>query len=254
MAPPILLELRDDLRLAAGFLTRIPAGGVDRPDVARCLRVFPVIGALIGVATGLVYLALVRAGVPLLAAGAIAFLASAMLTGALHEDGLADMADGLGGYTRERRLEIMRDSRIGTFGALALVFSAIARVTALAALPPAIAIPTLAACGALGRASPAAISRWTPQARKDGLASAAGRPGLHVVVMAVFAALVIAAVCLPKTWFVAAIAATILSALAVRWLAMRQLGGYTGDVLGCAEQVTEVSLLLLFAAMAGGGA
>ncbi|GHE81317.1 adenosylcobinamide-GDP ribazoletransferase [Camelimonas fluminis] len=254
MVRSILLELRDDFQVAAGFLTRIPAGAVDKPDIARCLRVFPAIGALIGVATGLVYLGLANAGVPLPAAGAIAFLASAMLTGALHEDGLADMADGLGGYTRERRLEIMRDSRIGTFGALALVFSAIARVTALAALPLPMAIPALAACGALGRMSPAAISRWTPQARRDGLASSAGRPELHVVVSATIAALVIAAVCLPKTWFVAAVGMAIVSALAVRWLAMRQLGGYTGDVLGCAEQVAEMALLLLFAAMAGAAA
>lgn len=251
MVKPILLELRDDFQVAAGFLTRIPAGAVDRPDIARCLRVFPVIGALIGVATALVYLGLARAGVPLPAAAAIAFLASAMLTGALHEDGLADMADGLGGYTRERRLEIMRDSRIGTFGALALVFSAIARVSALIALPLPMAIPVLAACGALGRMAPAAISRWTPQARRDGLASSAGRPELHVVVSAVIAALVIAALCLPKAWFVAAIAVTLASALAVRWLALRLLGGYTGDVLGCAEQVAEMALLLLFAAMAG---
>lgn len=252
---PMLRELGNDLRLATAFLTRIPVGAVDGAGgaVARCLRVFPVVGALIGAGAGLVYLLLVQAGVPPLASGAIALLASAFVTGALHEDGLADVADGLGGYTRERRLEIMRDSRIGTFGGLALVFSAIAKVSALAALPLAFAIPALAVCGALGRAVPAAISRWTPPARTDGLASAAGRPELHVVVTGAVLAIVIAVALIPRNWLAATLAVTVASALAVRWLAMRQIGGYSGDVLGCAEQVAEIALLLTFAALAGGG-
>lgn len=244
----------DDLLLAASFLTRVPVRVSATPDMARCLRAFPLIGALIGAAMAMVYLGLAKAGVPALAAAAIAFLAHAMLTGAMHEDGMADMADSLGGYTPERRLDIMRDSRIGTFGALALVFGGIAKVTALAALPLGLALPALMACGAMARATPAAISRWTPQARKDGLASAAGRPKLHVVVTAILLALVIAALCLPRAWFVGGVLVVIASALAVRWLAMRQLGGYTGDVLGCAEQVAEIALLLLFAALARGAA
>lgn len=247
-----ITALVQDLRLGAAFLTRIPMGHMDpaSSNVSRCLRVIPLIGALIGALTGLVYVVLAQAGVPTLAAAAVAFLASAMLTGALHEDGMADVADSLGGYTRERRLEIMRDSRIGTFGGLALIFGAIAKVTALSSLPLPLAVPALAACGALGRGLMASLSRWTPQARTDGLASAAGRPSWHVAITAGLLACVLAALLLPHAWLAPALGVTILSAMAVRFLAMQQVGGYTGDVLGCAEQTTEIALLLLFAALA----
>src|SRR5436305_5565420 len=112
----------------------------------------PVVGARIGAAVGLLYLAMRAMGVPDLAAAALALGGSAILTGALHEDGLADVADGFGGgRTLESKLEIMRDSRLGTYGAMILLVSFAAKLSALAAIPDGHVIPSLIAAHALGR-------------------------------------------------------------------------------------------------------
>ena len=129
----------DDFKTAVAFLTRLPMphpDGAMPPNFVRAHRMFPVVGALIGAAVGLLCLGLRSIGVPDLAAAALALGASAILTGALHEDGLADIADGFGGgRTRESKLEIMRDSRLGTYGAMILLVSFAAKLSALAAIP-----------------------------------------------------------------------------------------------------------------------
>src|SRR4051812_14340659 len=115
---------RDDLIVAATFLTRVPLHAIVQPhdpraSLAQALRAFPLIGALIGLAAGLVYAAAGLLGLAPLAAALVAIGASIALTGALHEDGLADCADGFGGgRERDAKLAIMRDSRIGTYGVL----------------------------------------------------------------------------------------------------------------------------------------
>src|SRR3978361_2351288 len=118
-------EWLDDFKMATGFLTRLPAphpGGAGPPNSARAYRLFPLVGALIGLAMGVLCLALRQVGVPDLAAAALVLGAGALLTGALHEDGLADLADGFGGGRDvEGKLAIMRDSRIGSDGAIPLV-------------------------------------------------------------------------------------------------------------------------------------
>ena len=120
-------EWFDDFKTAVAFLTRLPMPhpqGPMPPNFVRAHRMFPVVGALIGAAVGLICLALRYLGVPDLAAAALALGASAILTGALHEDGLADVADGFGGgRDRAAKLEIMRDSRLGTYGAVVLMVS-----------------------------------------------------------------------------------------------------------------------------------
>ena len=125
------------LRWAWAFLTRLPGGahpGDDR-ELGRSVPWFPIVGAILGALSGTVYWALHGPlGAPLAAVLAVA--ASAAATGGLHEDGLADTADALGGATRERRLEIMKDSRVGVFGAMALVLSTLARVFAVSSLGP----------------------------------------------------------------------------------------------------------------------
>jgi adenosylcobinamide-GDP ribazoletransferase len=242
----------DDLRAGVAFLTRIPmplAGAPTPEGFARAQRVFPMIGAVIGAAVGLVYLALATIGVPAFAAAALALGAGAFLTGALHEDGLADVADGFGGgRDRARKLEIMRDSRVGTYGVLILLVSFAAKLAALAALPPRAVLPTLLAVHALARAPMTVMAATMPYARSDGLAATAGRPDRTTAATSVILALVIAFLALPWLEALAAGLVVAIGALGVATLAQRQIGGQTGDVLGAAEQVGETLALVLLAA------
>jgi adenosylcobinamide-GDP ribazoletransferase len=242
----------DDLRTAVAFLTRLPMPHPDGSmpaNFVRANRMFPVVGALIGIVVGMFYLGMLAAGVPNLAAAALALGASAILTGALHEDGLADVADGLGGgRDRAAKLEIMRDSRLGTYGALILMVSFVAKLSALAALPEAAVVPGLVAAHALARGVLPLMSTSLPYARKDGLAANAGRPDLRIAAIAGGLALAIALLSLPWIEALAAAVAAGASAAVVGILAQRQIGGQTGDVLGAAEQIGETAILVLLAA------
>ncbi len=210
---------------------------------------FPVVGGLIGLAIGLLCLALRHTGVPDLVAAALTLGASALLTGALHEDGLADVADGFGGGRDiEAKLAIMRDSRLGTYGAMALLVSFATKLSALAAIPDDYVVQTLVAAHALARGVLPAIALGLPYAREDGLARSAGRPDATTAMIAAALALVIAVLTL--SWGEALWAAVVagLGAFVVARLALRQIGGQTGDVLGGAEQVAETAILVLLAA------
>ena len=130
-----LQKLVTDLRIGISLCTRLPIGPIDavgEGDVARASWTFPIAGLLVGLTGAIAYWLAVRVNVAPLPAAALALAATLLLTGAMHEDGLADTADGLGGATREKKLEIMRDSRIGTFGACALAVSLMLRWSALA--------------------------------------------------------------------------------------------------------------------------
>src|SRR5882757_5942434 len=245
-------EWLDDFKTAVAFLTRLPMPHPQGPmpeNFVRAHRMFPVVGALIGAVVGLVCLALRAIGVPDLAAAALALGSSAILTGALHEDGLADVADGFGGgRDREAKLEIMRDSRLGTYGALILLVSFAAKLSALAAIPDGYVVQSLIAAHALGRGILPWMSMKLPYARKDGLAANAGRPDAATAAIAAALALVIALLSLS---FANALLAAIMaaaSAIGMGLLAKRQIGGQTGDVLGGAEQVAETAILVLLAA------
>ena len=174
---------------------------------------------------------------------AIGAVAAGMLaTGALHEDGLADTADGFGGGgTTGRKLEIMRDSRIGSFGALALMLALGLRVAALAALAdPGRAAAALVAAGMLGRGAMIGMMVALPRARPDGMAATLGPvpPGAAAIGLAVAAACVL----LPHG--ARALLAAVLAGALMVWLARRQIGGYTGDVLGATEQAAECAVLV----------
>ena len=242
----------DDLRTAAAFLTRLPVPFPEAaapPDLARAQRLFPVVGAAIGLAVGLCCLALREIGLPDLAAAALAAGAGALLTGALHEDGLSDVADGFGGgRDREAKLAIMRDSRLGAYGALVLMVSFVAKVSAIAVISDGYVVPGLIAAHALARGVLPAMSMNLPFARSEGLAREAGQPDSTVAATAFGIAFLIALLTL--SWghaFWAAVLAGV-SAAGIAWLAKRQIGGQTGDVLGAAEQVAEIAILLLLAA------
>ena len=224
------------------LLTRLPVHrlGLHRPAGA-CVWAYPVVGALVGGVGAAVLLLAQFARLPPLVAAAAAIGATILVSGGLHEDGLADTADGFGGGgTVARKLEIMRDSRIGSYGALALLFGVLLRVAALAGMPhPAWA---LVAAGALGRGAMLVPLAQLRPARGDGLASGmrdAGllRIGVGLVIAAAFA--------VPSP---AALLAAAAAGFGMAWLARRQVGGYTGDVLGATEQVAECAVLAVMAA------
>lgn len=242
--PPGLLS---ELHLAATFLTRVPlpdCGLLPPGSLARSMRVFPLVGAGIGLGAGLVF-ALAHAVLPPLAAALVAVLAGVLLTGALHEDGLADTADGLGARGgRDQRLAVMRDSRSGAYGVLALVFSIGLRGAALAAAPSALAgLGALVAAAAWSRALIPAAMQIMPPARADGLGAGAGLPDATIAATAAMLGIALALAGLGLTAPLA-----VLAALAAAWgvvvLARRQLGGFTGDVLGAIQQCAEAAMLL----------
>jgi adenosylcobinamide-GDP ribazoletransferase len=248
-------EWLDDFKTATAFLTRLPMPHPQGPmpqNFLRAHRMFPVVGALIGAAVGLLCLALRAIGVPDLTAAALALGGSALLTGALHEDGLADVADGFGGGRDiAAKLEIMRDSRLGTYGAVILLVSFVAKCSALAVIPDRDVVPGFIAAHALARGALPWMSINLPYARKDGLARNAGQPDGTTATIAAVLALVIALLSLSFANALCAALAAAASALGMALLAKRQIGGQTGDVLGGAEQVAETAILVLLAARLG---
>jgi len=249
---------RDEFFAALTFLTRLPLGRApaEAPllSLADTSWAFPVVGVAIGAIGGIAYMIASALALPALAAALIAVTATALVTGALHEDGLADTVDGFGGgASREAKLEIMRDSRIGTFGVLALIVSIGLRAVAIADIGTRWHVfLALIAAHALARGVLPWMAMSVPYARKDGLAANAGRPDAGIAAIAAVVAVAIALLVLP--WISALGAALLagLSGLGMARLAQRQIGGQTGDVLGAFEQIGEIVVLLVAAANIGG--
>ena len=238
-----------DLATALTLLTRLPMPARGEGRGARAAWAYPLAGALVGALSGGLGAVALAAGLPPGVAAGVVLATQAAVTGALHEDGLADLADGAwGGATRERRLEIMRDSRVGSYGALALVLTVGLRWSALATLPPlGLALAPVAA-GALSRAGMAGVMAALPHARPGGLSASVGRPGGLTAGLGAGVALVTAGLAIgPAAAFVAALA-TAAGAAGVAALAWAKLGGQTGDVLGAAQQVGEAAALMALAA------
>lgn len=236
-----------DLALAVGLLTRLPVPVQDATRGSRAAWAWPLAGAVLGGLSALAGGAAMALGLPAPVAALVALGALVMLSGGLHEDGLADTADGLwGGWTRQRRLEIMRDSRIGSYGVIALVLSLGLRAVALAPIFAAGALAALAAlivAAMVSRAAMAGVMAALPHARADGLAQAQGRPPLATVLLAAALASV-TAVALGGMAGVAAAGAAALAALVVARVAQDRIGGQTGDILGAAQQVAEIAALM----------
>jgi adenosylcobinamide-GDP ribazoletransferase len=247
----------DDIRASAGFLTRMPlewlgpAAGA-KPDFRRAARVFPVVGALVGIAGGAVLVIAVWLHIPPLVSAILAVLATMVVTGGLHEDGLADTVDGFGGgATAARKLEIMDDSRIGTFGVAAVVFSILFRVaalTSLMALGTFRAALVLVAAEAVSRAAMVRLWQELPAARLGGLAHETGPPDEQAMVVALVTGLAIAVILVwPAVGFWAAILAILLAVAATyifTRLSYREIGGRTGDTLGACQQIAAVAFLI----------
>ncbi|MCI0431690.1 MAG: adenosylcobinamide-GDP ribazoletransferase [Rhodospirillales bacterium] len=253
-AVPHWRPLIKDIRVALIFLTRLPLphdGTITGADLARATWANPLAGALIGAAGGFAYAIAFALHLPPLLSALFALAATILLTGALHEDGLGDVADGFGGgFARERKLEIMRDSRIGTYACLALVLSVAIRAAAVASLAtPAAAAAGLIAAHAGARAVIPTLMRLVPLARSEGLAAHTGEPPAA----AAFAALALGFVVLALSLGGAAVPAGLAgcgAAYAMGRTAKRHIGGRTGDVLGAAEQVAEAAILVTAAALA----
>jgi adenosylcobinamide-GDP ribazoletransferase len=243
-------DLVSDLATAITFCTRLPLGALSGDgDLKRASWALPVAGAIVGVVGALAYWVAFRLGVTPLSAAVIALLATSLLTGCLHEDGLADTADGFGGgASRERKLAIMRDSRIGTFGVCALIASFALRWSTLVTLADPIHVATaLIAAHIAARATLPAFMRFVAPARADGLSAQAGQPPLVSVVTAAVLAIVALGVTLPPLPAIVALIGLIIAGVFMAWLSTRQVGGQTGDVLGAVEQIGE-SVVLLTAA------
>lgn len=232
------------LRSALAFLTVLPVGGTPADGLGRAW--FPAVGLLLGaLAWGALWLGATLATPLLGAVAAVAVLAA--LTGALHLDGLADTADGiLGGATRERRLEIMRDPRVGSFGLVAVVLVLVGDVAALAAMGRWTALAALLAAAAMARLAMVAVLVWLPYVRARGLGTAAsrGRP---------LPDLALAAVCglLPVVldWRHGLLAAALVAIVAagIAALARSRVGGATGDVYGAVVEAGQLAALTAFA-------
>jgi adenosylcobinamide-GDP ribazoletransferase len=257
MSPVVSLgQLAADLRAGVLFCTRLPVPGaatITGTDIARAGWALPVAGAIVGLMAALVYGLARLADVPPFPAAGLTVVASLVVTGCLHEDGLADFADSFGASARERKLEIMRDSKIGTYGVCALFMSLLLRSAALASIAdPALAAPVLVAAHMAARAGMPLFMRLVPPARADGLSVGVGTPPRASATAAGLIGIVALAVGLGPAAGVCAFALIAVAFASLAWLSVRQIGGQTGDVLGALEQIGEIVVLLVAAANIGG--
>jgi len=237
------------LRTAGIFLTRVPLGDDPDQDLSAAVPWFPVVGAVVGLLAGGVYLGAAMV-LPAAAAAALAVTVAALVTGAFHHDGLADMADAFGGgWDTEQRLHILKDSRHGTYGVMALVCAVVIQVAAIGALPGLVGLAALVAAHTLGRAAAVALMGILRPAAGHGLGvdyTTAARRG-HIL-LAVGAGVGIGLLVLGPAAALCVLAAAAVVAV-VGALAQRKIGGLVGDVLGAAEQVAETAVLLTVAAL-----
>ena len=242
-------------RVALMLLTRLPVGriGDNVPDLAAVLWAFPLVGILVGGVIAGSYITLHLLGLPVFLAAILALTAGLIVTGGLHEDGLADCADGFGGgKARAQKLTIMKDSQVGSFGVLALIILMSARMAALTNLPATantiILIVTLAM---ISRLMMVFYLYVLPAARTNGLGNQASNPEL----VSVLAATVI---CIPALMYCGNVIVPSLitatgTALGFAWLAKRQVGGQTGDVCGACQLLSETAGWVIMAGMITSG-
>lgn len=240
-----LLRARD-VAQALSLLSRLPLPGIEFDRGARAAWAYPLAGVVIGGLAALGGALAQWVGLPLPLVALVALGLLVISTGALHEDGLADTADGLwGGWTRERRLEIMKDSHIGTYGVIALVLSLGARLAALWLLfgdGPATAAAALLASAALSRGVMPCVMAILRPARETGLSHSQGRPGLATAALGLGMACGLTILLTGAAGLWAVIWALIAACLVMR-IAYARIGGQTGDILGATQQITEIAVL-----------
>lgn len=263
MRTGIAMNFLFDLYRTLRFATRLPLPILAREDEDPIVSpdgfapAFATCGVFVGLAGGLVLALVALLGASPILASLLGVGSMVLLTGALHEDGLADCADGLGGgRTRERKLEIMRDSAIGTYGVLALILSVSGRVAALATLvvfSPWAALMVLVATQTLSRCASMVLASLLTPARPDGAGARLGSPSSRAALIAIAIGAGVAVIALglglgPGVGLVAIVLAAAAMAI-VAWLVMegakRHIGGQTGDVLGGTQQLTDLAALVV---------
>lgn len=247
-----LREEIETLRLAVQFMTRlpVPAGAPYDPSrMARSIRYYPLTGLLVGGMAALIILAASCLwSMPV--AVVLAMLTATLMTGALHEDGFADMVDGFwGGHTVERRLEIMRDSRLGSYGALGLIFLVVLNIAVLTSFTPGQAAAALLSAHMLSRLGVVVVMDRGTYVRRTGagqdVQKGPGSEGWLVIACTLVPGLIASLVCFGFLLTLLAVIATIAGSLAFLKFSHRKIGGYTGDVLGAVQQLTCLIVILV---------
>lgn len=249
----------DQIIVATAFCTRLPLPHRHHAKLQHALWALPVPGALVGFVSGAALWAVMELDLSSWIAAILALMVSAILTGALHEDGLADVADGFwGGATPERRIEIMRDSRIGAYGVLALVLTTSLKIALIAEIADFWGAQPVwmmfIAIHAIARSGLSAAMAVMPMASQEGVAVYAGRPSVLSGLIALILGIAVAWLSLNVTpiWMPAVLAGVAVSVLAlVSLIAYRKIGGITGDVLGAGEQGGEVACWMALAILIG---
>ena len=235
-----------DILAALGLLTRLPV----RIDTARATArgaraawAWPVAGIAVNGVAALAATVALALGLPVGVAALLLVTTQIVVTGAMHEDGLADSLDGLwGGWDRTRRLAIMKDSQIGTYGVLGLVLAVLLRWTLWSALLAVTLWPAALAIGALSRVPMVALSWALPPAREGGLSRSVGRPDGAALALA--SGLTGAIVLLSLGWIAFPVVGSV-AAVTGLWgvIARAKIAGQTGDILGASQQLSEVAAL-----------
>ena len=234
-----------DLPAALGLLTRLPIQVNSEKAIARGAAsawAYPLVGVIVGVILAVIASLLLSFGIPAVFAAGLVLASAVVLTGAMHEDGLADTADGLwGGWDKARRLEIMKDSHIGVYGVCAIVLALFMRYLAISmVLSFEMHWMVFIAVGAVSRTNMVVLMALLPNARGDGLSQSVGRPAQQTVWVAVAIGAGVAFACgYPSMILVAAVIGTICALIA-----RSKIGGQTGDILGATQQVTAIALLM----------
>jgi len=236
--------------LALSFLTRLPIPkrmNFNEISLARAAWAFPLVGIIVGLLGSCAYMLALHYEVKRALAAWLAIGACLLITGGLHEDGLADTADGLAhGRDREQKLAIMRDSRIGSYGVIALIIMLSLRANAIASFSNGFdAFVTCAAAAALSRASIVFLMVATPYARQDGLAAMAGKPTMNAALCALWISVIPLLFLIKLNIVLPCLLALVITCGIIKHLASRHFGGITGDVLGATQQVTEVVMLII---------
>ncbi|MCI1298421.1 adenosylcobinamide-GDP ribazoletransferase [Acetobacter sp.] len=252
----ILGCLAADFLAALGLFTRLPLQWLEKHaagvDLRRSVRVWPLTGGLIGALTACAMWLGYAVHLPPAVSAICAVMMQLLVTGGLHEDGLADSADGMvGGRTVERRLEIMRDSRIGSYGTLALCSVVALRCACIASLPVSCLFPSLILAGSLSRAAILLELKWGKPARQDGLASALFPLSSRPFAAALLTTLLLAVLLIPANEIITSFAAALLTTTLTHRFSIKKIGGFTGDILGAEAVLAELAVLVTLTSFNG---
>ncbi|MEH6629214.1 MAG: adenosylcobinamide-GDP ribazoletransferase [Halopseudomonas aestusnigri] len=269
--PSLFSQIEQDIRISFAFLTRLPVpyptdkeGKATSRSLAEAAWAFPFVGLIVGVASSLILILADYLHLPVYVSALLAITTTILITGALHEDGLADVADGFGGsHDRGRKLEIMKDSTVGSYGALALCISVVLRTALVGSLldwgsqgqmigdqpegwPLYLngTIAVIIAAHIIGRGYAPLIMSHLPLARSEGLAVVAKKPKLRSSYGGFLITLIFVFSLLPILTAALILASSLLIVALLSWLSMKQIGGYTGDVLGTGVQLCEITVYL----------